>query len=469
VTEAYYHSLRFDAHRCDRCLACLRACPTHAIRIRGGVAVRLDDRCIDCGECLRVCTRQAVVPLTTALAELARFRHSIAIPSPALYTQVEPWVTPAVVHAALRRCGFDEVVGLSPACAAVTAAIAGYLAEFRGSFPVISSFCPTVVRLVQVRYPSLLDQLVPILSPREVAAREAKRAAADRLGLDAAAVGAVYLTPCPSKMVSIVDHPGLAASHIDAAVAMSDLYPYLMAAVHDVGGRADLEETETASGVSWALSRGLAASLPAEDTMSVSGLANVIRILDDIEAGRLRHYTFVECHACPEGCVSGALTVVNPYVARARAIRLMNVLGEGPAVERWQPLRMETRIVPRPMRPLAETLAHALTALQARDALLATLPRIDCAACGAPTCAAFADDVVRGEADDAACVFVRERRVAALVAELASLCRSPEAACAPAPALARETPTDAAAPRGSRRSPAPAGRADTSETGGDQS
>jgi Na+-translocating ferredoxin:NAD+ oxidoreductase RNF subunit RnfB len=58
-----------------------------------------------------------------------------------------------------------------------------------------------------------------------------------------------------------------------------------------------------------------------------------------------------------------------------------------------------------------------------RDRLLTSLPRLDCAACGAPTCDAFADDVVRGEATEDACVFVRERRVEALVAELFSLLR----------------------------------------------
>ncbi len=431
MPEPYYHSLRFDAARCDGCMACMRACPTHAIRVRAGRAVMLDDRCIDCGECLRVCTRRAVVPLTTTLAELGRFTHSIAIPSAALYTQVEAWVTPAVVHAALRRCGFDQVAGLSPWCAAVSAAIELYLAEFRGAFPVISSFCPTVVRLVQVRYPALLDQVLPLLSPREVAAREAKREAAVRLQLDPTRAGAIYITPCPSKMVSIVDHPGLAASHIDAAVAISDLYPYLTGAIHDVRAEPALEETETASGVSWALSRGLAASLPAEDTMSVSGLANVVRILDDIEEGRLRHYTFVECHACPEGCVSGALTVANPYVARARAIRLMNALGDRPEVDRasvgeqyragaWH---MDRPIAPRPMRPVADTLAGAVAAVKARDALLATLPRIDCGACGAPTCAAFAEDVVRREVQEEACVFVRQRQVEATVTQLATLCR----------------------------------------------
>ena len=78
--------------------------------------------------------------------------------------------------------------------------------------------------------------------------------------------------------------------------------------------------------MSWAFLGALPSSLPAEDTLSVAGLPNVMRILDDIEKGKLRSYTFIECHACPEGCVSGCLTVENPYVARGKMIRLTQKL-----------------------------------------------------------------------------------------------------------------------------------------------
>ena len=128
-------------------------------------------------------------------------------------------------------------------------------------------------------------------------------------------------------MVSIVDHPGMEASYIDSAVGISDIFPLLAPAIRDVqNAGAQVPETETAAGLGWAFSINLPSSLPAEDTLSVWGLPNVLRILDDIDKGRLQQYTFIECHACFEGCVSGALTVENPYVARARALRLQQSL-----------------------------------------------------------------------------------------------------------------------------------------------
>ncbi len=39
------------------------------------------------------------------------------------------------------------------------------------------------------------------------------------------------------------------------------------------------------------------------------------------------------------------------------------------------------------------------------------LPQIDCGSCGAPTCRAFAEDVVKGEANVEDCVVLLRRRL----------------------------------------------------------
>lgn len=432
MTEPYYHSVRFDAGLCDGCLACVRVCPTRAVRVRHGAAVMLEDRCVDCGECLKACARRAVRSLTGSLTDLSKFDYTVAVPSPALYTQFDAEMTPAVVLEAIRHIGFDDAVGLSEACEAASLAIDHYLSDYRGQHPVISSACPTVVRLIQVKYPTLLDQLLPMLSPREVAAREIKRRKVAETGLSPERIGVVYVTPCPAKMVSLVDHPGMDHSYFDSAVSISDLFLHLMGAISEVPREKGLPaETETATGLNWALSTGLAPSGPAEDTLAVAGLPNVLRILDDIEKGKLRRYAFVECHACPEGCVSGVLTVEDPYVARARAVRLTRSLATRGDVNRDRVrqeyadggFRMPHRIMPRPMRPLHDDVAVAITRMIQRDRVLTSLPRIDCGACGAPTCDAFAEDVVRGELGEDACVFLREGRVEAKVRELAAMVR----------------------------------------------
>ena len=43
--------------------------------------------------------------------------------------------------------------------------------------PVISSACPAVTRLIRVRFPELIDHMLPLVPPMELAARMAKRRA----------------------------------------------------------------------------------------------------------------------------------------------------------------------------------------------------------------------------------------------------------------------------------------------------
>jgi Fe-S-cluster-containing hydrogenase component 2 len=407
----------------------MRICPTAAVRIRKGRAVKLEDRCIDCGECIKACPRRAIVPLTDQMTDLNKFDLRVALPSPALYGQFDPPVPPGILAAALKRCGFDDVQPLSPACDATMVAIEVFLAEYRGQPPLISSFCPPIVRLVQVKYPELLGQMLPILAPREIAARDAKRRKSSESGIAEDRIGAVYITSCPAKMVAIVEHPGMERSYLDTAVSISDLFPTLASAIETVGERDEEELQETESGVGWAFLGGVPRSLPAENTLTVAGLPNVIRILDDVEKGRLRRYSFIECQACPEGCVGGCLAVENPYVARGMVIKLQQQLKKAPPLNRSEveqryragEFRMDEPFSSRPLRPLDKDISKAIGKMKERERVMGSLPGIDCGACGAPSCRAFAEDVVLGEAEKEACLFLMHHAISEKVEELAHL------------------------------------------------
>jgi Na+-translocating ferredoxin:NAD+ oxidoreductase RNF subunit RnfB len=432
MVAQYHHSLRFDTERCDGCMSCMRACPTAAVRVRRGKALKLAERCIDCGECIRVCQKGAIVPLTDQMADLSRFECKVAIPSPALYSQFDSGVFPSIIFSALRQCGFDYVESASPACDAVSIATEIFLNEYRGRYPLISSFCPTVVRLLQVKYPEMVDQLLPVLAPREISARDAKLRISKETGLTPEEIGAVYVTPCPAKIVAILEHPGMQQSYLDAAVSICDLFQTLVAAVSRVQ-ESDyaIDAVESASALSWSFVGKLPRSLPAEDTLSVAGLANVIRILDDIERGRLQKYRYIECHACPEGCVGGCLTVENPYLARGKAIKLQQSLPSGCIADRSEveiayrkkEFLMDEYPAGRPPRPLDADTSRAILKMKEMDRILADLPKIDCGACGAPTCRAFAEDVVRGETERDACVFFWQSELEDRIEQLAKLVR----------------------------------------------
>ena len=59
-----------------------------------------------------------------------------------------------------------------------------------------------------------------------------------------------------------------------------------------------------------------------------------------------------------------------------------------------------------PVMKLSDNLTQAMEMMAKIDQLTETLPGLDCGACGAPTCRALAEDIVRGYAREGECVFL---------------------------------------------------------------
>ncbi|HAR96891.1 MAG TPA: ferredoxin, partial [Deltaproteobacteria bacterium] len=53
--SGYVHSVTLDREKCQGCTNCIKRCPVEAIRVHDGKAKIIEERCIDCGECIRCC------------------------------------------------------------------------------------------------------------------------------------------------------------------------------------------------------------------------------------------------------------------------------------------------------------------------------------------------------------------------------------------------------------------------------
>jgi Fe-S-cluster-containing hydrogenase component 2 len=418
----YFHSVRVVPERCNGRMACLRVCPTEAIRVRQGKAVILEDRCIDCGECARACRHNAIIPQTSSFTEFSEFKYTVALVSPVLYGQFRKDVLPRAILAAIRKIGFDDAFDVACASEAVSVAIDEYLTDYHGPLPQLSPFCPTIVRLIQARYPGLTDLLIPIDSPMEIAARDVRNRKVKELGLRRDEIGVIYLTPCPAKMVSIKYPPRKRASHIDGAIAISDVYRSLLSTLGEMDNSAhEAEEPVRGLGLGWPVLGGQAASLRAEHSLAVGGLGDVERILDEIEQGKLGDIQFVECQACAQGCCGGSLTVGNPYVTRGTILSLVARFGRVPCQDQemirglYQKryFSLPGKISPRPFTPLDMDIGRAIEKRKHIQETHERLPQIDCGACGAPTCLSFAEDVVLGRALFGECVVSTARQAQA--------------------------------------------------------
>ena len=403
ASSTYEHSVRLEVSRCMGCTTCLRRCPTEAIRIVDGHAKINEARCIDCGECIRVCEYQAKKAVVGKLEDMDGFRYKIALPSPSLYGQFDNLNDVDYVLDGLLKMGFDDVFEVAKAAELVSAYTRLYLKTEGVKLPVISSACPTVVRLIALRFPSLNDNVLHMLPPMEIAAKLARKKAKEQHPeLEDGEIGVCFISPCPAKASYVKNGFADYKSNIDVVVSMSDVYFNLISKMSR-SGESQISTESGMIGIGWASCGGQATALFNDEYIAADGIENVINVLDQIEDGNISNVKFIELNACTAGCVGGVLTVQNPYIAKSRLQSLRRYLPVSmnfltPEEERYIPELYLFDELPEyePISLLSHSMAESMRMMADIQTLHDSLPGIDCGACGAPNCRALAEDCVKG-------------------------------------------------------------------------
>ena len=410
----YEHSVYLDEKKCSGCTACLKHCPTEAIRIREGHASIDPDRCIDCGECIRVCPHNAKKAVCEKLSAMDKFKWKIALPAPSLYGQFDNLEDVDYVLDGLIKIGFDDVFEVSAAAELVSAYTRLYLKTEGVKKPAISSACPVVIRLIGLRFPSLTDNIIHMLPPMEVAAMLArKRAKREHPELSDEEIGVCFISPCPAKVSYVKNGFAGYKSQVDTVVSINDIYFQLIAKMQP---KADVKSLSNSGmiGIGWASTGGEATAIFNESYLAADGIENVIRVLDQVENGNIPPLEFIELNACSGGCVGGVMTMQNPFIAKARLQTLRRYL---PVSQNF--LSKEESYIPEsyifneiptyhPISRLSDSMAESMRMMADIQKLRDTLPGIDCGACGAPNCRAFAEDTVRNKSCGAKCPLYKE-------------------------------------------------------------
>jgi len=395
-------SLYASPDRCRDCRACLRACPTQAMRVRSGRPSVLEHLCIDCAQCIGVCAPQAlrVRGEISLLEDLPDKEELTLVAPPALLASCGSEHTPAQVWSALKRLGFAEVV--------ISAAFEEALRKASldtpaANSPAIIPACPAVVNLIELKYPSLLPHLAPFDSPWEAAqALYGQRPTA-------------YVVSCPSQRSAL-----LALSQKDLGkeqVRTEFLTPEVVrqAVMVELTGAkaAEVREdtpahTEAAGGATRsaepashppALTTAAADSSPSpnERILTVTGIRHVMAVLEKAEDNLLEDVAVIEPYACEGGCFGSPLVTEDYHLGQLRWRR--GPLPPSPlAATPARPVSRRRPFTPRPGIRLDPDMGRAIQKLGELQALISSLPGRDCGACGAPTCAALAEDVVMGRA-----------------------------------------------------------------------
>jgi hypothetical protein len=207
--------------------------------------------------------------------------------------------------------------------------------------------------------------------------------------------------------------------YFSGAIAVSEVYGPLQAAIRRNKKNGDIKDSprfkSNGIGIAWGAAGGEVQAIGREDCLYVYGMANVLSIFEEIDQDELADLDYLEVMGCTGGCVGGPLMVDNVSLARNKIRKLArrysareqtvdpdlcyrrNEHGE---YDQERPLQLAL------IDPLDSDPQVAIRKLKARNEILATLPGIDCGACGAPTCKTLAEDIVQGRAERTDCVFV---------------------------------------------------------------
>lgn len=413
----YYHSVQLNNDKCQGCVSCVKLCPTEAIRVRNGKAEILADRCIDCGACASGCPYHAFSVKTDMLEGLARYVYNIVLPAPSLYSQFPANVPLEDIWQGLHNLGFDEIFDVSLASEYVAKEIESYLKNYAGGRkPLISSTCPAVMRLIQVKFPELIKQVVPVLAPVEAAAIYVKREAAARKQLPTELIGVWFISPCPSKETNIRQSVDVQHTELTGSFSLSEIYGLLL---KNMGGNRELNvRTGSSYGMGWGTYGGELASAGITNGLAIHGIDNVYEILEQISMNKMPQLDYVECNACQGGCLGGLLAAENKFVAESNLRQRIRNLREQEPADRQETMSRtmvlqdfpasaayRKRLVPRPMMQLDDDIMEAMKKFERMEEVLCALPGLDCGACGAPSCQGLAEDIVQGKAHEIDCIF----------------------------------------------------------------
>lgn len=426
-----YHSVYLDKDRCKGCTNCLKRCPTEAIRVRQGRARIIAERCIDCGECIRVCAYHAKIARTDPLSSISAFPYKIALPAPSLFGQYKGIQSISQVIYGLKQMGFDEVFEVARGADIASMAIRERLKDKSLPRPLISSACPAVVRLIQVRFPDLISHLVDVRQPIEIAASLAKKEFCEKhSGVKPEEVGCFFITPCAAKMTAIRTPIGHTKSAVDGAISMLEIYGLLSSQAKKAPIDESLVES-SAYGLGWGRSGGESKSIFSDNALAVDGIENVIHVLEDVENNKLRSLEFVEGNACTGGCVGGPLCFENPYIARNAIRKLVESRMEQGEVKPPDeeildevPVYMDAPILPNSVMQLDEDMLEAMRKMEEMEHIAKELPGYDCGSCGSPTCRTFAEDIVRGFAREMDCIHKMKKQLSVMAQQMVELAQS---------------------------------------------
>ncbi|MCL2413410.1 MAG: ferredoxin, partial [Bacteroidales bacterium] len=355
------------------------------------------------------------------LNDIFNYDYRIALIPTVLINQFKDDIPASLIYQVIKEFGFTHVFEVEQMADFLIAEKRKYAIEHSNVKPLISSFCPAIVRLIQVKFPSLTENL-ELLKPLVDLAAMYWKQILKKQGVSEEKIGLFYITPCAARIAALKTPVGEERSEVTGVINMDFIYNLVMRKIKE-GHRVNAEGTEQAKFSScaslWTTTEGEKKQMMGR-TLAIDGVHHVSDFLEKIENDELPDVDYLEMRACDQSCAGGILLTGNKFLtvermkkraesikeSECRNISVKFEIDEDIADYIRQNGRLQ-KIWPRSMMMLDEDRCIAMKKMLLIRELMEQLPGVDCGICGAPTCQALAEDIAKVDATLSNCIFLQ--------------------------------------------------------------
>jgi iron only hydrogenase large subunit-like protein/nitrogen-specific signal transduction histidine kinase len=370
-----------------------------------GQAEVVSDRCIGCGNCIKVCNQGAKVFLETSnvVSELLNSDKMVfAIVAPSFPAEFKELEKPEALAGMIRQLGFDKVIEVSFGADLVAKEYSKLLNNPEEK-NIISSDCPAIVRYIEYYHPELVSFLAPIVSPMVATARMIRK----EYGADPKII---FIGPCIAKKSE--------SDEVDEAITFKELRSMFEQAGVDESKMDDkgFDEPVSAKGAIFPISRGLLQTANHKDdicegnVLVAEGKENFKEAIKEFEKGVIKNQ-HLELLCC-DGCIMGpGLSCGGKKFERT--LRVSNYAKDKldhldreawkNNMKKYKSLGLSREFLPEDRR-VAVPDEERITAILHSMGKFNKKDHLNCGACGYETCREHAIAIFEGLAEDEMCL-----------------------------------------------------------------